>query len=561
MLATRILFLALCAIALAPISASAANFYVDSGVSSSGNGTSWSNAWKNFSNINWNSIEPGDTIYISGGSSSKTYRETLEIEKSGTSGNPITITRGVDQGHDGTPIIDGQQSRSAGVLSDGRNHVRIKNLSIRNHSVNGIRIRNTNAGLIVEGNEVMCGNGSGSPRGIDVRNSSNFIVRGNTVTAPYSTPGQTDGIYIQANGSGWVIEDNFVMISNTQDNGHSDGLQLYDNQSGIIRGNIFIGPTQGGHNHPFLIGAQNAGSVLQFYNNVGVNRGAGNSMFLNDSGNPGTGQMVIYNNTFYRGRTTVEGVSNGIVKNNIFAPGTNGFLNDGPSDANVSNNLGYEGLTGDPKFVDPDNFDFRLQIGSAAIDKGVAINSVTTDRDGNSRPAGSSYDLGAYEYGATGGSGGNNGGDTSGDDDDENEPPQTSENCDFYKPGVAIPTDYGAAYNPRSSAREMLLMSTCNPDGSVKYTVGTGNQLHYVYNTGYLYTNAWQQFPLHGTLVSGTQEWLVGQGTYTNTSPPAGSYFWVAYVCQWTGNTTGWKCGCRDASCNQSYWQLQQAVR
>jgi hypothetical protein len=30
----------------------------------------------------------------------------------------------------------------------------------------------------------------------------------------------------------------------------------------------------------------------------------------------------------------------------------------------------------------------------------------------------------------------------------------------------------------------------------------------------------------------------------------------IAFVCSWTNNA--WKCGCRDSTCGQMYWQLQK---
>jgi hypothetical protein len=33
----------------------------------------------------------------------------------------------------------------------------------------------------------------------------------------------------------------------------------------------------------------------------------------------------------------------------------------------------------------------------------------------------------------------------------------------------------------------------------------------------------------------------------------------VAYTCRWTGSQ--WKCGCRDSTCTQSYWQIQSFKR
>ena len=54
-------------------------------------------------------------------------------------------------------------------------------------------------------------------------------------------------------------------------------------------------------------------------------------------------------------------------------------------------------LGGDPAFVDPDNGDYHIGPGSAAIDAGVDA-GVTTDIDGETRPFGAGYDIGADEW-------------------------------------------------------------------------------------------------------------------------------------------------------------------
>jgi predicted outer membrane repeat protein len=58
---------------------------------------------------------------------------------------------------------------------------------------------------------------------------------------------------------------------------------------------------------------------------------------------------------------------------------------------------GGHSLGGDPKFVDPLNGDYHLQFGSAGIDRGVDA-GVYVDLDGNPRPVGAGFDIGAYEY-------------------------------------------------------------------------------------------------------------------------------------------------------------------
>jgi hypothetical protein len=47
--------------------------------------------------------------------------------------------------------------------------------------------------------------------------------------------------------------------------------------------------------------------------------------------------------------------------------------------------------------VDPDSGDYHIGPGSAAIDAGVDA-GVTTDIDGEARPFGAGYDLGADEW-------------------------------------------------------------------------------------------------------------------------------------------------------------------
>ena len=70
----------------------AASHYVDKNSNGNNNGTSWSNAWESFSDIEWNQIQPGDIIYISGGTDSTIYYEQLNINNvQGTAAYPITI--------------------------------------------------------------------------------------------------------------------------------------------------------------------------------------------------------------------------------------------------------------------------------------------------------------------------------------------------------------------------------------------------------------------------------------------------------------------------------------
>ena len=62
---------------------------------------------------------------------------------------------------------------------------------------------------------------------------------------------------------------------------------------------------------------------------------------------------------------------------------------------------GYPGVGNimeDPLFVDPLANNYRLQEDSPCIDKGTLIAALAEDLDGNLRPSGSGYDIGAYEF-------------------------------------------------------------------------------------------------------------------------------------------------------------------
>lgn len=64
---------------------------------------------------------------------------------------------------------------------------------------------------------------------------------------------------------------------------------------------------------------------------------------------------------------------------------------------NMSGNVTSSGdVTGDPDFVDPDQGDYHIGAASAAVNAGVNA-GVTADIDGEDRPVGGGYDLGADE--------------------------------------------------------------------------------------------------------------------------------------------------------------------
>jgi hypothetical protein len=103
----------LLAIIFIPQTVLATSWYLDNAATGSNNGTSWTNAWHHPEHIVWGSsgVKAGDTLFISGGTTSKTYivdrDQWLSVDAGGTSdANRIIIRIGQDSGHNGTAIIE-----------------------------------------------------------------------------------------------------------------------------------------------------------------------------------------------------------------------------------------------------------------------------------------------------------------------------------------------------------------------------------------------------------------------------------------------------------------------
>jgi hypothetical protein len=100
--------------------ASAAVWYVDKDATGSNNGTSWANAWRTFASVVWGTsgVKAGDTLYISGGSTTKTYTEGLVVGASGSAGSVIRIAiDAANPSHNGVVVFNGV------AISMARNYI------------------------------------------------------------------------------------------------------------------------------------------------------------------------------------------------------------------------------------------------------------------------------------------------------------------------------------------------------------------------------------------------------------------------------------------------------
>jgi hypothetical protein len=115
---------------------------------------------------------------------------------------------------------------------------------------------------------------------------------------------------------------------------------------------------------------------------------------------PAPGQVVIENNIFY--------MTNFVFFARLYTGGNithdhNIYRLNGASYSDNGIGLGPQESDTDPLFVNVSGNDFHLQSSSPARDTGVIIALVTNDYAGTTRPQGSGYDMGAYEWTASGG--------------------------------------------------------------------------------------------------------------------------------------------------------------
>jgi hypothetical protein len=160
-----------------------------------------------------------------------------------------------------------------------------------------------------------------------------------------------------------------------------------------------------------------------------------------------------------------------------------------------------------PLFVNPISGDFHLSPSSPAINAGVALSEVPTDFEGTSRPQGSSYDIGADEYGIGGGS------------TPTPIPSSTGALGSQYTASSQIPSGFAVPWdvaNPSS----MLVSANCSGSTVVlKAGNPTTTKTLYVYKTAYTAVSgasSWTPVDLFGSsLISGAWYKTQAQGVTT----------------------------------------------
>lgn len=201
----------------------------------------------------------------------------------------------------------------------------------------------------------------------------------------------------------YTAGDNGLMEGNIFHDNGGFGIHLFQQDPAhapnnwVIRNNVFFNNGSGyGRLHPRKASAIiiSRGHNNQVYNNLVYNNHAG--IFVGY----GASDTLVANNTVYGNDTygievssSHSGSLNARVINNIVWGNTVSQITDTGTNSTLRGNV-----TTDPNFVNAAGGDFHLQAGSPAIDAGVTLSEVLVDMAGGTRPSGSAYDAGAFEF-------------------------------------------------------------------------------------------------------------------------------------------------------------------
>lgn len=249
--------------------------------------------------------------------------------------------------------------------------------------------------------------------------TSNMVLNNTSSTADWGAGG---GVYL--NGSAATLGGNTVRgnTASTGSTGTGGGVSLWQSPA-TLRGNTIVSNTAtldslasgygGGvrvrQSNPFTLTnnlvadnqANTQGSGLSFEGSA-VNLAWGSLIHTTIADNAGSGQGVFVGNytTLALTNTIVAGhpgVGIDVAAGGAVTLEATLWYDNGTHTSGGGTIISSTNVYGDPAFASPAAWDYHLTTASAAVDEGVNA-GVTTDIDGDARPVGTGYDIGADEH-------------------------------------------------------------------------------------------------------------------------------------------------------------------
>jgi len=223
--------------------------------------------------------------------------------------------------------------------------------------------------------------------------SGNLITSNSALSSPSGSYGDGGGLFL--NNSAATLSENFIS-SNTA--GYSgSGLCLGFGSNATLANNVVVDNQIADGLHSYDCGLYVAGSSPQLlHGTIARNIGGGGSGVCVDSWP--SSSTVVLNNTILVGQATGIHVAAGsTARLEATLWGSGGWANGSDWTGAGGITTGAVNIWGNPGFVDPAEGDYHIDEGSAARDAGVNA-GVTIDMDGEARPQGAGYDIGADEW-------------------------------------------------------------------------------------------------------------------------------------------------------------------